>query len=503
MNIQLFFEFEASERNSIALTVNGKSVGLQTVDRNGKRVYTYNLVDYQQPDIDLTVTSLDRPATMTVVAVNNQQELSRLLYLDGAQGSVAISFDLAQAGWYKKADEKGIPDSWDVGIKWARPENPSMPDRPSGRRAPGRPARAKAMKGRSADFKVDFDFYDRQTKKADLLVSKAEVVKSILVDVFYATDRAKKAKKKGIISYKNERGDLELGKCVVNVPGERKKGELPQPPWYYFGLYADESKHMVIKTVEMLDAKTFFAGIQAKVAGSPEKDAFVFLHGFNVSFEESILRAAQMAVDIGFRGAPIVYSWPSVHNVLGYMADEATATGYSVDNVIRLIKDVRVNTGAERVHLIAHSMGNRLLTEALKAMASEGFTKEFLFNQIILAAPDIDAEVFVKHIAPKISGTAKQLTLYTSMHDKALWLSDKLHGDKLRLGTAAEQLAVCAGIDTVDASAESTGLLGHGYFAESKAMIDDIHQAIRFSHTPEERNLRKRISGKLFYWDFN
>lgn len=503
MDIQLFFEAEASERKSIALTVNGKSVGLQTVNRDGKRVYIYNLVDYQQPVIDLTLTSLDGPANLMVIAVNNQQELRHLLFLDGAQGSVAISFDLVRAGWYKEADEKGIPGSWDTGITWTRPENPSMPDRSGGRRAPRRPTIGKAMKGRNADFKVDFDFYDRQTKKADLLVSKAEVTKATLVDVFYATDRARELKKKGMISYRNERGDLELGKCVVNVPGERKKGELPLPPWYYFGLYADESKHMLLKTVEKQDAKTFFASLQDKVSSSPEKDAFVFLHGFNVSFEESILRAAQMAVDIGFRGAPIVYSWPSAHKVFGYMADEATVTGYSVDNVIQLIKDVRVNTGAERVHLIAHSMGNRLLTEALKAMASEGFTKKFLFNQIILTAPDIDAEVFVKHIAPKISETAKQLTLYTSIHDKALWLSDKLHGDNLRAGTAAEQLAVCAGIDTIDASAESTGLLGHGYFAESKAMIDDIHQAIRFSHTPEERNLRKRVSGKLFYWDFN
>ncbi|WP_138482108.1 alpha/beta hydrolase [Dyadobacter bucti] len=503
MNIQLYFEFEDAERKPIALIVNGVPAGLQTAYRNGHRVFSYKLSNYDQPRIDLILVSLEEPTNVNILAFKDSMSLSQQVFLQSKHHPSHVSFDLKQAGWYEKDQELPIENPREQRIRWTLPINPRGLNRFGGRRMPKKPTTGKPLLDRLEDLKIDFEFYDKQTKKADLLVAKAEEVKNTLVDVFYATDRARKNKNKGLITYENGRGDLVLGKCVVNVPGRRKKGEIPLPPWYLFGFFEDDNKHMLIKSVEELGAKDFFTGVQTKVAESPEKDAFVFLHGFNVSFHESILRTAQMAVDIGFRGASIVYSWPSIHKVSGYMADEATATGYSVDSVIQLIKDVRANTGAERVHLIAHSMGNRLLTEALKAMVLEGFTKEYLFNQIILAAPDIDAEVFVKHIAPKIAGAGKQLTLYTSLHDNALWLSEKLHGGHLRLGTAGEQLAVCAGIDTIDASDKSIGLLGHGYFTESRALIDDIHHAIRFNHSPEERNLRKRISGKLLYWDFN
>ena len=321
--------------------------------------------------------------------------------------------------------------------------------------------------------------------------------------MFYATDRKREEDKKRKVSYANERGDLELGMCIVNVPAYRKKGEMPLPPWYLFGLYANENLHMIVKDTATLDAKAFFEMLQAKVGSSPQKDAFIFIHGFNVSFEESVMRTAQIAVDIGFNGAPIVYSWPSLNKLKSYNADEATATGYSIDNIIHLIKDVRTSTGADRVHLIAHSMGNRYLTDALKSLNDQGFTKDFIFNQIILAAPDIDAETFVKNIAPKIASAGQQITLYTSVHDKALWLSEALHGNIQRAGTAGEQLAVCEGIDTIDASEQKTDFLGHGYFAESRALIDDIFHAVRFGNSPADRNLRKRISGIVFYWDFN
>jgi esterase/lipase superfamily enzyme len=258
----------------------------------------------------------------------------------------------------------------------------------------------------------------------------------------------------------------------------------------------------VIKEISQLSAKDFFEALTTKVGSSPERDALIFFHGFNVSFTESVIRTAQIAADIGFNGAPIVYSWPSRKSIFRYMADEATATGYSIDNIIQLIKDVRTNTGAERVHLIAHSMGNRFLTEALKSLNEQGFTKDFLFNQIILAAPDIDAEVFVKHLAPKIVKTGKQVTLYTSVHDKALGFSEWIHGDNQRAGGKGDHVAIFEGIDTVDASSEKTDFLGHGYFSESKALVDDIFRSTRFEHTPAERNLRKRVSGQRFYWDF-
>jgi esterase/lipase superfamily enzyme len=76
-----------------------------------------------------------------------------------------------------------------------------------------------------------------------------------------------------------------------------------------------------------------------------------------------------------------------------YTSDEATAGGYSTEDIVQLLKQIRL-TGAERIHMIAHSMGNRLIIDALQTLVDQGFNKDFLYNQVILAAPDIDAEVF-------------------------------------------------------------------------------------------------------------
>lgn len=277
---------------------------------------------------------------------------------------------------------------------------------------------------------------------------------------------------------------------------------MPMPQWSLIGYSTDENKYIIIKDVTEIPAADFFKKIAQKVESSAEKDAFVFVHGYNVSFSESISRAAQIATDIGFHGAPIVYSWPSRNFFARYKADEATATGYSTENIVELLKAIRRTTNAERIHLIAHSMGNRFLTQALQSLVDQGFNKDFLFNQIILAAPDIDAEIFVKHIAPRIAASSHRVTLYVSRHDKPLWFSGKIHGNIQRAGSISGKLAVIEGIDTVDASIETTDLLGHGYFVSSKALIDDMFQAIRFNKNPGDRNLRQKLSDDKEYWEF-
>jgi esterase/lipase superfamily enzyme len=39
--------------------------------------------------------------------------------------------------------------------------------------------------------------------------------------------------------------------------------------------------------------------------------AFVFIHGYNVSFDAAVKLTAQLSRDMRFPGAPILYSWAS------------------------------------------------------------------------------------------------------------------------------------------------------------------------------------------------
>ncbi|MFK0731826.1 MAG: alpha/beta hydrolase, partial [Gloeotrichia echinulata HAB0833] len=87
--------------------------------------------------------------------------------------------------------------------------------------------------------------------------------------------------------------------------------------------------------------------------------------GFNVSFEDAALRAAQIGVDLQVPGIMAFYSWPSRGKLVSYPADEATIEAserYIAEFLLNLVQ----KSGAEKIHIIAHSMGNRGLLRAMQ-----------------------------------------------------------------------------------------------------------------------------------------
>jgi esterase/lipase superfamily enzyme len=320
------------------------------------------------------------------------------------------------------------------------------------------------------------------------------------VDVFYATDR-NAIEKDRKLGYGAERSKLQYGKCVVNIPKNKAMGDLPRPVWWKLQFHEDPDKHVMVLETVAKDKESFFAELKATVAQATEMDAFVFIHGYNVSFEESAWRTAQIAYDTGFGGAPIMYSWPSRASVEGYFSDEDNVQ-YSHQSIVQFIKDVKERSGAHKLHLIAHSMGNRALTSALVSLHESAYFKETCFNQIILAAPDIDAQIFINDIAPNLTNCSSRVTLYASSKDKALMASRKLRENMHRVGDGGADIVCCAGIDTVDASSVDTDLLGHGYFADTLPLLHDITELLDSGKGPDERKLTPVKDEDRSYWSF-
>lgn len=135
------------------------------------------------------------------------------------------------------------------------------------------------------------------------------------------------------------------------------------------------------------------------------------------------------------------------------MAD-ITSAERSVSQVIDFVEAVARDSGARRIHLVAHSMGNRVVTNVLKRLAEESAYREIpRFNEVILAAPDVDAETFRHDIAPKIVDTADRVTIYASSNDLALRASEAVNRGR-RLGQGGSDLTTfpeVRGIDVVDA----------------------------------------------------
>ena len=226
------------------------------------------------------------------------------------------------------------------------------------------------------------------------------------------------------------------------------------------------------------------------------------MHGYNVSFEDAARRTAQIAYDLKFDGAPIFFSWPSQAGILEYTVDE-TNVSWAAPHLLRFLTEVAEQSGAERIHLIAHSMGNRALTSALRDLSLMQKSDKPMFDEVVLTAPDIDADTFVNDIAPAVVKTARRVTLYSSSNDEALMVSKKVHGYP-RAGDSGSQLVVLPGIDTVDVSAVDTSLLGHTYYGDNSTVLADIFELLNASKPADQRHwLRPERLGLLKYWVFH
>ena len=295
-----------------------------------------------------------------------------------------------------------------------------------------------------------------------------------LVRIFYATDRRKIHDWSDGPQYNFERaesGTLQYGKCTISIPKIHKMGKLESPSLLKLEFRPDPEKHIVLTYTTSLEEELYFEQVRAYVAKSVKKEAFVFVHGYNVSFEDAARRTGQIAFDLGFIGAPVFYSWPSNDKIADYIKDETNIT-WSTPHFQRFLTLLSQNSGAERIHIIAHSMGNRAVCDALKALSYDP-NNRVKFNHLVLAAPDIDAETF-QELATLLQRLTARITLYESSNDKALFASKKIHGN----ARAGEPLLIIPGLDTVDASLIDTDFLGHSYFSESWPLLSDIHSLL-------------------------
>jgi esterase/lipase superfamily enzyme len=202
-----------------------------------------------------------------------------------------------------------------------------------------------------------------------------------------------------------------------------------------------------------------------------------------------------MHYDLKFESIPIFFSWPSRANVRHYFSDR-NEIEFSRYVIKEFLSDIAQRVQADRIHVIAHSMGADATCRAIADLGDRGK----IFDQIILAAPDIDSEVFRVQIAPRMTKTANRTTMYCSKKDWALMLSRNFN-DSTRAGDSSEGALVLQDVDTVDASEIDTDLLGHSYYGDCLPILDDVNLLMRSSLPPQERRLRPwPVDEQLLYW---
>ena len=199
-------------------------------------------------------------------------------------------------------------------------------------------------------------------------------------------------------------------------------------------------------------------GLDIRRSGRARQDVMVFVHGYNQTFPESLFRLAQVAADGHLPEQPILFAWPSAGTVVGYVADK-DAAAYSRDELVAMLGTLAADPDVGEITLFGHSMGGWLVAEALRQLRLSGQDEVIArLSDVVLAAPDIDVDVFRKQIEV-IGPLDPPMAILVAPDDRALRISAGLAGARPRIGRtnastpAVQALAKRYGVLLVDISA--------------------------------------------------
>ncbi|MFK7803123.1 MAG: alpha/beta hydrolase [Anaerolineae bacterium] len=372
------------------------------------------------------------------------------------------------------------------------------------------PAAEAAASEPEPDFIDDEDFVDDSVDEGsrgfeesgefeleEIEVESAEPEENFYrVPVYFATNRKRDKRYKDFRSFTGNRSDeMKYGLAQVSMPKTHVPGNL-ETPRRWRREKADPNRHILVLSVDLMDKNKFVVSANDTLADAESDSALIYIHGYNVSFGGALRLTAQIATDLEFKGIPITYSWPSMAKTLRYNADEANiAHGQDYFDAFleMVIKELKVS----KVHILAHSMGNRLATLGMRNLPEQ--VAKGKIGQVLFASPDVDRGVFTQRAA-KFAGKADRYTLYINESDLALELSQLIHGFA-RAGERDNNPLVVDDVDTIDATNIDGSFLGHSFYQRDRTVLGDIVALISQNLAPISRmNLLQKGVEKI-YWE--
>ncbi len=311
----------------------------------------------------------------------------------------------------------------------------------------------------------------------DVLTPVASVVNDAkLVTVYVATTRQRAATGDNTFTARWS-PTLNFAKFTISIPPVHS---APRIEWSSAEPVNTGTSFATVDQSALSEAEFRAAVASGPAAASGKHDVGIFVHGYNTNFQESLFRTAQLVADSGFNGMPILFAWPSEGAIRGYVADKEAAT-YSRDALANVLTMVAGARNVDEIGIAGHSMGSWLVAEALRQLRLTGQDRVVdRLDAVILAAPDIDPDVFGGQLA--VIGRLKApMVLLVARDDRALSLSARLAGTKDRVGNInvsnarIQALAVEYDVQVIDMSHISTpGFMKHDRLFGSSTFLREV-----------------------------
>jgi esterase/lipase superfamily enzyme len=236
--------------------------------------------------------------------------------------------------------------------------------------------------------------------------------------------------------------EVGLASVVVTIPPTHVVTQLERPT----RLPPDPRTEFTVVDPVVYSADTaFISEVRRDLATWPlgQRRILFFIHGYNNTASDAVLRMAQFVEDTGFEGVPVLLTWASAANVSRYVYDLNSAL--VARSKLKEITDILERTGAESVDIFAHSMGAFLTMEGLVAGAQAGRLERRAsrINHIVLASPDIDLDLFRTQLVQLPPSIREKMYLLVSENDGALRASRLIAGGVPRLGAADAEECMC------------------------------------------------------------
>lgn len=288
------------------------------------------------------------------------------------------------------------------------------------------------------------------------------------LDILVATTRA--ASTDAGVLFSGERGEASLASFVVSIPSDERR-QIGQVQWPRT-LPPDPNTEFATLDIKRLSGSRQFESWLGRHADKNRR-VLVFVHGFNTRFETALFSFAQIFNDSGAQAAPILFSWPSRGGVFNYVYDRESAA-FSRDALEKLLRRLAASPDVREITVLAHSMGAWLTMESLRQMAIRDGRLPGKVQNVILASPDLDVDVFRAQFR-SFGEKRPSIVVFLSRQDRALQLSRGIGGNVERLGAIdpSEQPWIGEkGVEVVDLS-DTAGAdpLRHSKFAQNPDVV--------------------------------